>query len=156
MRIEEKLVRLLKQKRKTLSLAESCTGGWVAKRLTDIPGASLVFQVGVVTYSAKAKQKILKIPAQTLKRYGEVSEQTAFLMAKGAQKISKTDYAASITGIAGPTGGTKAKPIGTVCFALLSKNRHHIKKVVFHGNRTQIRSQSATTVLELLYRWIKE
>lgn len=156
--IEKKIVELLTRQKKTISVAESCTGGLVSQRLTSVPGASKVFGFGVISYSGTAKQNLLKVNKNLIRKYGEVSEEVALAMASGILKISKSDYALAITGIAGPTGGTAKKPVGMVCFSLLSKDERHIKKMTtyFKGNRNRIRQKAANTVLQLLYKVLKE
>ncbi|HBQ20653.1 MAG TPA: damage-inducible protein CinA [Deltaproteobacteria bacterium] len=153
MRVEEKIIHLLTQQKKTVSLAESCTGGWVGEKLTSIPGASKVFGFGVVSYSAKAKQKLLNVPASLIKKYGEVSPEVACAMAKGILSLSKSTYALAITGIAGPTGGTSKKPVGTVCLSLISKDGQHIKNRTLYlkGSRHHIRKKASDQILKMLY-----
>lgn len=132
-----------------LALAESCTGGMAAQAITAIPGSSGWFDRGFVIYSNAAKQEMLGVSAETLQTYGAVSEQTVTEMAMGALKHSHADIAAAISGIAGPDGGTPEKPVGTVCFAWMSKNgmsessTHH-----FSGNREDIRISSVKAALE--------
>ena len=111
----------LSDRKLTLSTAESCTGGLVAKRITDISGSSAVFEGGVVSYSNDVKMKMLGVAAATLAAHGAVSEETAREMASGALSRLESDVAVSTTGIAGPTGGTDEKPVGTVCFAVASR-----------------------------------
>ncbi len=111
----------LADRKLTLSTAESCTGGLVAKRITDISGSSAVFEGGVVSYSNDVKMKMLGVAATTLAAHGAVSEETAREMASGALSRLESDVAVSTTGIAGPTGGTDEKPVGTVCFAVASR-----------------------------------
>ena len=117
-RIEAVVVRLLKRQGETLALAESCTGGFIANQITNVPGASAVFLGGVVAYSNAAKQKFLGVRAETLAARGAVSEAVAREMAEGARKKFGADFALGVTGIAGPGGGTKNKPVGTVFIAL--------------------------------------
>ncbi len=150
MKLEEKVIRTLIKKRQTVSVAESCTGGLIAERLTSVPGASKVFGFGAVVYSGEAKRKLLKINPALIKTYGEVSEEVTFAMAKAIKKISKSDYAMAVTGIAGPSGGTFLKPIGTVCFSLLSPRRQLIKKLLIRGRRNEIRDQASTVILNAL------
>jgi nicotinamide-nucleotide amidase len=116
--IETVLIRLLTERKETLAVAESCTGGCIAHRLTNVPGASAVLLAGFVTYSNEAKQKFLGVQAETLGRHGAVSEPVAREMAEGARRQTGADYALSVTGIAGPSGGTAAKPVGTVFIGL--------------------------------------
>jgi nicotinamide-nucleotide amidase len=119
-KIEQVVVRLLARQKRTLALAESCTGGLIANRITNVPGASKVFLGGIVAYSNEAKEKFLGVRSETLKKHGAVSENVAREMAEGARKKFGADFAIAVTGIAGPTGGTKAKPVGTVFIALTS------------------------------------
>ena len=114
----EKIVRLLAKRKKTLALAESCTGGFIAHQITNVPGASEIFPGGVVAYGNEAKRKFLGVRAETLKKHGAVSEAVAREMAEGARKKFGADFAIAVTGIAGPGGGSKAKPVGTVFIAL--------------------------------------
>lgn len=132
--------------------AESCTGGLLASTLTEIPGSSNYFERGFVVYSNSAKQKLLQVKPRTLKKFGAVSEQVAIEMAKGALSNSNSQLSIAITGIAGPTGGTKNKPIGTVCFACylpvaLPKNTVTMH---FHGNRRTIREKAVEFALHYL------
>lgn len=150
MRLEEKVIKALIKKKKTVSVAESCTGGLIAERLTSVPGASHVFGFGAVVYSGEAKRKLLKINPALIKAYGEVSEEVASAMATAIQKISKSDYALAVTGIAGPSGGTPLKPVGTVCFSLLSPRRRLIKKLLLRGRRNEIRDQGSRIILNAL------
>ena len=132
-----------------LTTAESCTGGWLAKCCTDLTGSSAWFDRGFIPYSNKAKQELLSVSSTTLERYGAVSIQTAIEMAEGALKNSQASISVAITGIAGPTGGTKIKPVGTVCFAFSTKNNPTISaQYLFNGDREMIRRQAVTTALE--------
>ena len=131
-----------------LSTAESCTGGWVAQSITAIAGSSGWFDRGFVTYSNAAKMDMLGVTETTLERHGAVSEATARAMAQGALAHSRTDWAISITGIAGPGGGSPAKPVGTVCFAWASKEGGcEAQTCVFSGERAAVREQSVRHVL---------
>ena len=150
MKLEKKAIRLLKKFKKTISVAESCTGGLLAQRLTSVPGASRVFGFGVVTYSAEAKQRLLKIPPALIKKQGQVSKETALAMAESIQRLSQSDYAISITGVAGPSGGTRQKPVGTVYLSLISPKARHIKKCLLAGKRNQIRQKTTTLALNWL------
>ena len=132
-----------------LTTAESCTGGWLAKCCTDLTGSSAWFDRGFIPYSNRANQELLSVSSTTLERYGAVSIQTAIEMAEGALKNSQASISVAITGIAGPTGGTKIKPVGTVCFAFSIKNNPTISaQYLFNGDREMIRRQAVTTALE--------
>ena len=147
----ETLIKLCTEKKLTVATAESCTGGLVAGALTDVPGSSAVFDRGYVTYSNAAKQQMLGVTAATLKRYGAVSRQTAEAMAGGALTRSKVDLVVSITGIAGPDGGTAEKPVGLVHFAVASRDgtsMHTAKR--FEGTRDEVRHRSVVQALRLL------
>ena len=135
-----------------IATAESCTGGLVAAVLTEIAGSSDVFDRGFVTYSNEAKRELLGVPAATLKRHGAVSAETAAAMAKGALKHSVADVAIAITGIAGPGGGSKEKPVGLVYFAAASRNGRLVEHSRRYGKigRGQVRQRSVTEALRLL------
>jgi nicotinamide-nucleotide amidase len=138
-----KVARRLKAQRAVIVTAESCTGGWVAQELTAIAGSSAWFDRGFVTYSNEAKQEMLGVRAETLRKHGAVSEETAREMAQGALERSRGSVSLAITGIAGPSGGTPDKPIGTVCFAWATKQgatRAETKH--FPGDREAVRRQS--------------
>ncbi len=138
----------LKNKNLKLVTAESCTGGWVAKILTDLPGSSDYFDRGFVTYSNQAKQDMLGVSKETLDAYGAVSEQVVAEMVSGALKNSSSDVAIAISGIAGPSGGTKEKPVGTVCFAWqLKDHKAETQTIRFEGNRDSIREKSVEFIL---------
>lgn len=132
-----------------LAIAESCTGGWLAKVVTDIPGSSRWFDRGFVTYSNAAKEEMLGVSTATLQSGGAVSEATAREMARGAVAHSAADMAVAITGIAGPDGGSEEKPVGTVWFAwLLSGDRIHTQRLQFAGDRHEVRHQAVRVALE--------
>lgn len=122
MKLEEKIGELLKSKNLSLSTAESCTGGSIAALVTSVPGSSEYFNGGIVAYSNEVKMSLLHVSAETLEKYGAVSRETVIEMVKGAMKALKTDCAVSTSGIAGPSGGTKEKPVGTVWIAAAYKN----------------------------------
>jgi len=140
----------LAQQKKTLAVAESCTGGTLAKLLTDIPGASRYFTHGWVTYSNTAKTSELAVPADLIEKYGAVSEQVALAMAQGARAKARTDFAIGITGIAGPAGGTEQKPVGLVYISVDSHNGCDTKSCLFSGDRRFIRLRAAQTALNIL------
>jgi nicotinamide-nucleotide amidase len=144
--VGEKLAR----QKMTIAVAESCTGGTLAKLLTDIPGASRYFTQGWVTYSNTAKTTELGIPADLIEKYGAVSEQVAQAMAQGARKKAQTDFAIGITGIAGPAGGTEQKPVGLVYISVDSDNGCDTKRCPFSGDRRFIRLRAAHTALNML------
>ena len=135
-----------------LATAESCTGGWAAQCLTSIAGSSQWFDRGYVTYSNQAKQEMLGVSLETLNRLGAVSEAVAGQMAQGALSRSKADWAVSITGIAGPTGGSPEKPVGTLCFAWAGpENSLETQTRYFSGTRAQIRAQAVAYALEGIF-----
>jgi nicotinamide-nucleotide amidase len=140
----------LAQQKKKIAVAESCTGGWLAKLLTDVPGASRYFTRGWVTYSDNAKTEELGIPADLIEEYGAVSEQVAKAMAQGARENTGTDFAIGITGIAGPTGGSEQKPVGLVYVSVDSDNGCETKRLVISGDREFIRVLAAQTALNML------
>lgn len=151
---EEKLLKTLAKHGLTLAAAESCTGGLLANRITNIPGSSKVFLLGLVTYSNKSKTKILKIPARLINKCGAVSREVAQAMAINTRKISGASLAIGITGIAGPSGLTKEKPAGTVFICVSSKNKTIAERYQFSGTRLEIKRKSTnkaiTTLLELI------
>jgi nicotinamide-nucleotide amidase len=144
------VVRLLAGRRQTLALAESCTGGCIADRVTNVPGASLVFPGGVVAYSNAAKQKFLGVRAKMLARHGAVSEAVARAMAEGAREKFGVDFAVAVTGIAGPTGGTRVKPVGTVFIALASAPGTVVERKYNPCGREQFKDLTAQQALEML------
>lgn len=148
--LEEVVGGLLKDKRKTVSVAESCTGGLIGKRFTNVSGSSEYFERGVVSYSNQAKMELLKVPQEMIKKYGAVSEQVAILMAEGIRRISKTDYGLSATGIAGPTGGTPEKPVGLVWIGLAHENDSFAEKFLFGEDRETNRQRAAQAALNLV------
>ena len=149
--LEQVVVETLLQRRETLATAESCTGGGLAHRVTNISGASAAFLAGYVTYSNLAKMRDLGVPASLLKRFGAVSPQVAASMAKGALRRAGTDWALATTGIAGPTGGTPTKPVGTVCIALARRNGPTtVEQHRFFRDREVFKDLTARTALALL------
>jgi len=138
-----KIVKLLTSKGLTVSFAESCTGGLLSSSITSISGSSKVFNMGLVTYANNAKVKLLKVPKKTINKYGAVSYQTCLSMVKNLSKISKSNISISITGVAGPNGGTKEKPIGLVYIGLKKGRKIIIKKNLFKSKK-RILIQKAT------------
>lgn len=139
-----------------LSTAESCTGGWIAQTLTAIAGSSAWFESGVVSYSNRSKQALLGVSADTLARFGAVSIEVAAEMAEGARIRSGAQAALSVTGIAGPTGGSAAKPVGTVCFGWTVEGRAHTRTSRFGGDREQVRRQAVVVALEGLLQQLRQ
>lgn len=139
-----------------ISCAESCTGGLIGAALTDIAGSSESFNGSAVTYSNEAKQKILGVKSETLKNFGAVSQECALEMAEGAIKIYDSDFAVSVTGIAGPDGGSESKPVGLVYFGLASREKSAAFKKVFPGNRNEIRTRTVRFALAELWRMIRD
>ncbi|HZJ85459.1 MAG TPA: competence/damage-inducible protein A [Syntrophomonadaceae bacterium] len=147
--------RELAESRSTIAIAESCTGGLMAKYLTDIPGSSTVFWGSVTSYSDEAKVKLLEVPWEIIESYGAVSEETALEMAKGIKKVSKANLGLAITGIAGPDGASGDKPIGLVYIALATDTGTFVKKLKFAGDRTIIRTLAAKSGLDIVRRSIQ-
>jgi nicotinamide-nucleotide amidase len=148
--IEQVVVRLLTGQKKTLALAESCTGGNIAHRVTNVPGASVVFPGGVVSYANDAKEKFLGVHSETLKQHGAVNETVAREMALGAREKFGADFAIAVTGIAGPGGGTPDKPVGTVFIALASSAGVEVKKFLNPWDRETFKQVTAQQALEML------
>ena len=152
---KQKIARILLIKGQTLSIAESCTGGLLANQLTNISGSSAFFWLGIIAYDNKAKVKILKIPPSIIKKHGAVSLPVAKLMAQNVRKILNTDFGIGITGIAGPKGGTKDKPVGLVFIAVASKKEEILEKCHFKGSRLSIKAQAAQKALKMLLKIIE-
>ena len=148
--IKEQLFDLLKKYNGKVATAESCTGGLVAGALCDISGISSYFEEGYITYSESAKIKNLGVSQETIEHYGVVSIETAMEMAIGASKKSGASYTISTTGIAGPAGGTSENPVGTVCFACVVNEQVFSKRVIFTGDRKEVRMQATEYALEFL------
>lgn len=146
----EKLISLFRSKKQTLSLAESCTGGLCSAQIVALPGVSDIFLGSVVSYSDSAKKNLLHVSAADLNQFGAVSETVALAMSGGAQKAFASDWSLSITGIAGPGGGTSDKPVGTVCFAVHGPKTEMVFTKKFTGTRQQIQSQSVDFALSVL------
>lgn len=148
------IVPVLIEKKLTIATAESCTGGLIAKLITDISGSSECFGMGVVTYSNEAKQKLLGVLPETLKTYGAVSEQTAAQMCEGLLPLSGADITISVTGIAGPSGGTPEKPVGLVYIGISGKFGTWVEKHILSGTRDEIRNKTAQKALQIAYKYI--
>ena len=149
--LEKKIFAFFVKNGWTLSLAESCTGGALAHKLVTVPEASRYFQGSVVAYSNEAKEEILGVKKETLEQFGAVSQEVALEMAEGALARFHTTFALSVTGIAGPTGGSQQKPVGTVCFALVSLKKHEVWTQLFQGNRVEIMNDAVQEGCQKLY-----
>jgi nicotinamide-nucleotide amidase len=152
--LHEAAARLLIDKKLTIATAESCTGGLVAKRLTDTAGSSVYMERGVVTYSNKSKEELLSVPAEVLNEHGAVSRETAQAMAEGIRWNARTDLCLSITGIAGPGGGTPSKPVGLVYIGLATPDGVTVKGFNFPGDRTAVRFASSQKALDMVRRYL--
>ena len=150
--LDRVVAEMLSEKRLKVALAESCTGGMLAERMTDLPGSSVYFDCAVVSYSNEAKSIFLDVPEELIAEHGAVSEQVCRAMAGGLKKRTGADYTIAITGIAGPGGDTPAKPVGTVYIALSSPEETAVERFSFTGDREQIRLRSSIKALELLWR----
>jgi len=153
-KISKQAGKKLKASHSILVTAESCTGGWVAQAVTSVAGSSDWFERGYVTYSNAAKREALGVRGSTLARHGAVSEQTAREMARGALKRGRGTIALSITGIAGPGGGSPGKPAGTVCFGWAQRRRIRSETKRFKGGRASVRRQSVIHALKGMLRWL--
>jgi PncC family amidohydrolase len=149
---EEKVGTRLREKGMRIASAESCTGGLIAKRITDIAGASDYFEMGLVTYSNVAKERFLAVPGSLLAQKGAVSPEVAEAMAEGVRSAAGVDVGVSVTGIAGPGGGSPEKPVGTVYIGVSLKGRSVVKKCFFGGDRAAIREATSGEALSLTLR----
>jgi nicotinamide-nucleotide amidase len=152
--MEEVVGALLTQRKRTLAVAESCTGGLIGGRITNIAGSSAYFERGVVVYSNAAKTELLGVPADLIERHGAVSREVAKAMAQGMRERAKTDLGLSVTGIAGPSGGTPEKPVGLVYIALATVDGVTVSENRFLGTRTQVRQRSAQMALDMVRRYL--
>lgn len=150
--LEEVVGNLLRSQGATIAVAESCTGGLISHRLTNVPGSSDYLERSIIAYSNKAKKDLLKVPATTLNRFGAVSKETAESMAKGVRKLSKTTFGLAVTGIAGPTGGTPEKPVGTVFISIAHGRQVTTQKCRFYGDREQIKFMTSQYALDMVRR----
>ncbi len=147
--LEEEVVKLLAERRFSITTAESCTGGLVSAKLVNVPGASEVLNMSVVTYSNEAKHRLLGVRKETLEQFGAVSPQTAYEMADGALKYASADVSLSVTGIAGPGGGTAKMPVGLVYIGCNVQGNIKVEKHLFSGDRLTVRESSAMAALAL-------
>jgi PncC family amidohydrolase len=139
----------------TLALAESCTGGLIAHRVTEVPGSSDYFLGGIVSYSNDIKERVLGVQQTTLLRYGAVSEGAALEMARGGRRVCRADVALAVTGVAGPGGGTPEKPVGLVYVALAAPDGEWVERHVWDGDRQENKGRSAEAALDLLRRYLE-
>lgn len=154
--LANKLIKKLKKKKLKLSVAESCTGGLLASTITSISGSSDVFALGLVTYSDKAKIHVLKVPQKTIDKYGAVSEEVCLYMVKNLDKMSKANLNISITGVAGPTGGSNEKPVGLVFIGFKKGRKISVKKFLFaNKGRNKIQKNAVTESLKIILSSIK-
>jgi nicotinamide-nucleotide amidase len=156
MKLEKVIGERLREKGWTLSVAESCTGGLINDRITNVPGSSDYFEGGMVTYSNESKARHLGIPLDYIKRYGAVSPQVARKMAQGVRKAFGTNFGLSTTGVAGPTGGTKRAPIGRVFIGLANGRRTLVWKEDLKGSRIQIKRKATEKALQFFYEILVE
>ena len=155
-KLSQKVVKLLSKKRLKISLAESCTGGLLSSSITSISGSSKVFTLGLVTYSNQSKIDILNVPKRIIVKHGAVSYETCLSMVKNLNKISKTNISVSITGVAGPKGGTKQKPVGLVYVGIKKGNKTLVKKFLFKSKkRNSIQRSTVTKALNLVLSFAK-
>ena len=151
----KKVSDLLKQKKLTIATAESCTGGLISHSLTNISGSSEYFDRGIISYSNNAKIQLLDVSKEDLINYGAVSKQVAEAMAEGVKIKSKVDIGISTTGIAGPTGGTKEKPVGLVYIGVAIEDKTIVKKFKFNGNRLENKDSTCNEALQMLFEILK-
>ena len=155
-KLSQKIVKLLKKKKLKISVAESCTGGMLSGTITSVSGSSKVFTMGLVTYSNQSKNHLLKVPKQIIKKYGAVSVQCCFSMVNNLSKISKNNVVISITGIAGPSGGSKRKPVGLVYIGIKKDNKVKINRYLFKNkDRSNIQKSAVKKSLELILVFLK-
>ena len=155
-KLSYKIVKLLSKNRQKISFAESCTGGLLASSITSISGSSKVFTLGLVTYSNQAKINILKVPKKIIMKNGAVSYETCLSMVKKLNKVSKTNISVSITGVAGPNGGTRQKPVGLVYIGIKKANKTLVKKFLFKNKkRSSIQKATVNKALNLILSFVK-
>ncbi|MBC8265298.1 MAG: CinA family protein [Anaerolineales bacterium] len=153
--LEETVGRLLTEQGLTIAVAESCTGGLIAHRLTNVSGSSAYFMGGVVAYANEVKEQVLGVSGETLATHGAISEETVLEMARGARRLFDTDVAISATGIAGPTGGTPEKPVGLVYVALAARDLERCERHLFEGRRLRNKWQTSEAALEMLRQYLE-
>ena len=152
--MEVELGKILREKNFTISCAESCTGGLLTSKLTDVAGSSAYVQGSIVSYSNEIKNSVLKVKAETLKNFGAVSEQTARQMSNNVRELFKTDIGVGITGIAGPDGGSIEKPVGTVYISVSNSDKTFVKKFNFSGSRIEIKNQTCNAAMSMIKNFV--
>jgi len=153
--LEDIVARLLTNQGLTIAVAESCTGGLIAHRLTNVPGSSAYFVGGVVAYANEVKEQVLGVSGETLATHGAISEETVREMARGARRLFDTDVAISAAGIAGPTGGTPQKPVGLVYVALAASDQERCERHLWQGDRLENKRRTSEAALEMLRRYLE-
>jgi PncC family amidohydrolase len=153
--LEKQIGALLRKHGKTISIAESCTGGFISHRITNVPGSSNYYDCSVIAYSNQSKIDILHVSPETLKKFGAVSRQTAIEMAQGIKQISGSDLGLAVTGIAGPGGGTPEKPVGLVYICLASDEDVVCEEFRFKGKREEIKLQASEAALEMIKKYFQ-
>ena len=148
------IIKKLLKRNISISIAESCTGGLLSSKFTSVAGISKIFNMGLITYSNKSKSSLLKISQNDLKKYGAVSHQTAVLMVKNLQRLTKSKLCISTTGIAGPSGGTKVKPVGLIYFGMKYRNKTIVFEKKFKGSRLQIQQKTVKAIFTVLEKLI--
>jgi len=156
LRLEEEIIARLVEQGRTVAVAESCTGGLIGHRLTQVAGSSAAFLGGVIAYHNAVKERVLGVPAEVLEREGAVSEATALAMAEGARRLLRADVAVAVTGIAGPSGGTDDKPVGLTYVALAGPKSRTCERYLWHGERQANKESSAEAALSLLRRYLND
>ena len=152
--MNKRIGKILTERGLRIAVAESCTGGLIGNLITNVPGSSLYFSGGVIVYSNESKIKLLRIPMETIEKFGAVSGQTVRQMAQGVSRLFDSEIGLAVTGIAGPGGGTPEKPVGTVFIGLSACKEIFSGKHLFHGDRKRIKSQTAKTALGYVKRYI--
>jgi PncC family amidohydrolase len=156
LQVEEEIIARLVEQGRTVAVAESCTGGLVGHRLTQVPGSSEAFLGGVVAYHNAVKERVLGVPAEVLEQEGAVSEATALAMAEGARRLLGADVAVAVTGIAGPRGGSDDKPVGLTYVALVGHDSRTCERYLWRGERKANKESSAEAALALLWRYLSD
>jgi PncC family amidohydrolase len=153
--LEEQIGSLLRKHEKTISMAESCTGGFTSHRITNVPGSSNYYNCSIIAYSNQSKITILHVSPETLKKFGAASRQTAIEMARGIKQVSGSDLGLAVTGIAGPGGGTPEKPVGLVYICLASDEDIVCEEFRFKGKREEIKFQASEAALEMIKKYFQ-